>query len=104
MRFETATGTPRWDSKLPAGGNATPAVYAVAGRQYVAIAAGGREDFGKLGDTVVVYTLDGTGADPVFQHGVAVRMSVLASVGVLLLAALVSVPVWWLRRRRARRR
>ncbi len=102
--FDTATGKLRWDSKLPAGGNATPAVYAVAGRQYVAIAAGGREDFGKLGDAVVVYTLDGTGADLVFQHGIALRMSVLASVGVLLLAALVSVPVWWLRRRRARRR
>jgi quinoprotein glucose dehydrogenase len=101
--FDTATGAVLWSSKLPAGGHATPSVYAVNGRQYVAIAAGGREGFGKLDDALVVYALDGTGKELVFQHGIAVRMTVLAMAGVLLLALLIGVPVWWLRRRRDRR-
>jgi quinoprotein glucose dehydrogenase len=102
--FDTRNGALLWDAKLPAGGHATPSVYAVDGRQYIAIAAGGREGFGKLDDALVVYTLDGTGKELVFQHGVAVRMTVLAVIGVGLLALLVGVPVWWLRRRRDRRR
>jgi quinoprotein glucose dehydrogenase len=34
-----------WQTKLPAGGYATPATYLVDGRQFVVIAAGG----GKMG-------------------------------------------------------
>lgn len=100
--FETSTGRQLWSSKLPAGGHATPSVYAVNGQQYLAIAAGGREGFGKLGDALVVYTLDGRGQELVFQHGTAVRMTVLAVAGVLLLMLVVGVPLWWLRRRRRR--
>ncbi|PYQ55443.1 MAG: hypothetical protein DMF78_01940 [Acidobacteria bacterium] len=39
--FDKAKGTLLWESTLPAAGNATPAVYEVAGREFVAIAAGG---------------------------------------------------------------
>ncbi len=45
--FDKATGRLLWETTLPAAGNATPAVYEVAGRQFVAIAAGG----GKSGKT-----------------------------------------------------
>ncbi|SEM18098.1 quinoprotein glucose dehydrogenase [Pseudoxanthomonas sp. GM95] len=101
--FDSMTGKELWSSKLPAGGHATPSVYAVNGTQYIAIAAGGREGLGKLDDALVVYTLDGTGKDLVFQHGVAVRMTVLAVAGVLVLALLSGGPVWWWKRRRCRR-
>ncbi|MEX2044865.1 MAG: PQQ-binding-like beta-propeller repeat protein, partial [Opitutus sp.] len=38
--FDTATGGLLWEFALPAGGYATPATYAVNGRQYVVIACG----------------------------------------------------------------
>jgi quinoprotein glucose dehydrogenase len=43
--FDASTGAELWSGKLPHAGFATPSVYAVDGRQYVVIAAGG----GKLG-------------------------------------------------------
>ncbi len=43
--FDRDTGQLLWQTQLPAGGYATPAVYAVDGKQYVVIAAGG----GKMG-------------------------------------------------------
>ena len=39
--FDSATGKVLWEHQLPAGGYATPATYAVGGRQFVVIAAGG---------------------------------------------------------------
>jgi quinoprotein glucose dehydrogenase len=39
--FDKATGKLLWETTLPAAGNATPAPYAVKGRQFVVIAAGG---------------------------------------------------------------
>jgi quinoprotein glucose dehydrogenase len=39
--FDKATGKLLWQYKLPAGGYATPCTYAVNGKQYVCIAAGG---------------------------------------------------------------
>ena len=39
--FDKRTGELLWETTLPFSGNATPAVYEVNGRQYVAIAAGG---------------------------------------------------------------
>jgi quinoprotein glucose dehydrogenase len=42
--FDKATGELLWETMLPFGGNATPATYAVNGRQYVVIAAGGGKD------------------------------------------------------------
>jgi quinoprotein glucose dehydrogenase len=42
--YDKATGDLLWETTLPFSGNATPAVYAVNGRQYVVIAAGGGKD------------------------------------------------------------
>lgn len=56
--FDKATGEQLWESKLPAGGYATPCTYSVNGMQFVAIAAGGA---GKLrtraGDAIVCFAL-----------------------------------------------
>ncbi len=55
--YDVETGAELWHATLPAGGKATPMTYAVKGRQFVAIAAGGDGDvFGK-GDELVVYAL-----------------------------------------------
>jgi quinoprotein glucose dehydrogenase len=57
--FDVETGRELWRAPLPAGGKATPTTYAVNGRQYVAIAAGGDGDvFGKS-DEIVVFALPG---------------------------------------------
>lgn len=45
--FDKDSGKELWKHQLPAGGYATPAVYAVNGKQYIVIAAGG----GKMGTT-----------------------------------------------------
>jgi quinoprotein glucose dehydrogenase len=45
--FDKRTGRLLWEASLPAPGYATPCTYAVGGKQYVVIAAGG----GKLGST-----------------------------------------------------
>jgi quinoprotein glucose dehydrogenase len=42
--FDKTTGELLWETTLPFAGNATPATYAVRGRQYVVIAAGGGKD------------------------------------------------------------
>lgn len=42
--FDKATGDLLWETTLPFAGNATPAAYAVNGRQFVVIAAGGGKD------------------------------------------------------------
>lgn len=55
--FDKRTGRLLWETTLPAPGYATPCTYAVGGKQYVVIAAGG----GKLGsassDTYIAYAL-----------------------------------------------
>ncbi|RKT10706.1 quinoprotein glucose dehydrogenase [Paraburkholderia sp. RAU2J] len=56
--FDVNDGKLLWQSRLPAGGQATPMTYAVNGRQFVVIAAGGHGSFGtKLGDYVIAYAL-----------------------------------------------
>jgi len=56
--FDKTNGKALWEYKLPAGGYATPSTYAVNGKQFVVIAAGGG---GKLatrsGDTFVAFSL-----------------------------------------------
>ena len=42
--FDKGTGELLWETTLPFAGNATPVTYAVGGRQYVVIAAGGGKD------------------------------------------------------------
>ncbi|SFN70650.1 pyrroloquinoline quinone-dependent dehydrogenase [Dokdonella immobilis] len=55
--FATDTGKLLWDVKLPAGGQATPMTYAVGGRQYLVIAAGGYKGDSTRGDYLVAYAL-----------------------------------------------
>ena len=42
--FDKSTGELLWETALPYAGNATPITYAVNGRQYIVIAAGGGKD------------------------------------------------------------
>jgi quinoprotein glucose dehydrogenase len=56
--FDSATGELLWEHQLPFGGYATPCTYAVAGRQFVAIAAGGGGKLGtRAGDAYVAFAL-----------------------------------------------
>ena len=55
--FDVETGDKVWEVDLPAGGQATPMTYAVGGRQFVVIVAGGRAGVGSPGDFVVAYAL-----------------------------------------------
>ena len=56
--YDLKTGRKLWETRLPAGGQATPMTYAVDGRQYVLIVAGGHGSIGtKAGDYVMAFTL-----------------------------------------------
>jgi quinoprotein glucose dehydrogenase len=56
--FEKHSGRVLWEHQLPAGGYATPSVYMIDGRQYVAVAAGGSgKNATKSGDAIVVFAL-----------------------------------------------
>jgi len=46
-----------WEAKLPAAGYATPSTYAVGGRQFVVIAAGGGKLGSKSSDAYVAFAL-----------------------------------------------
>lgn len=56
------TGRTVWQDVLPAGGQATPMVYEVDGRQYLVITAGGHHFMETPnGDYVIAYALPETG-------------------------------------------
>lgn len=55
--FDIESGKRLWEVKLPAGGQATPMTYAINGRQYLVIAAGGYKEDSTRGDAVVAYAL-----------------------------------------------
>ncbi|MBK5292746.1 MAG: PQQ-binding-like beta-propeller repeat protein [Acidobacteriia bacterium] len=55
--YDKVTGELLWETLLPAGGNATPAVYEVKGRQYVVIAAGGGKSGAASGGSYVAFAL-----------------------------------------------
>ncbi len=55
--FNKRTGRLLWETDLPAAGFATPAVYAVDGREYVVIACGGGKLHKKSGDAYVAFAL-----------------------------------------------
>jgi quinoprotein glucose dehydrogenase len=55
--FDTDSGKLLWTASLPAGGQATPMTYAVDGRQYLVIAAGGYKGDSTRGDYVIAYAL-----------------------------------------------
>jgi quinoprotein glucose dehydrogenase len=54
--FDIVTGRELWRGALPAGARATPMTYMMNGRQFVVIAVGGNEDWGK-GDYIVAFAL-----------------------------------------------
>jgi len=56
--FDIRNGKLLWQYKLPAGGQATPMTYAINGRQYVVIVAGGHGGLStKRGDYVIAFAL-----------------------------------------------
>ncbi len=55
--FDSRTGRVLWQAPLPAAGYATPATYAVDGRQYLVIACGGGKLGTKSGDAYVAFAL-----------------------------------------------
>jgi quinoprotein glucose dehydrogenase len=55
--LDKETGALLWEAPLPAAGYATPSTYAVGGRQYVVIAAGGGKLGSKSADTYVAFAL-----------------------------------------------
>ena len=56
--YDVTTGRKLWQSRLPAGGQATPMTYRANGKQMVVVAAGGHGSFGTTpGDAVVAYAL-----------------------------------------------
>ena len=62
--FEKSSGRILWEHQLPAGGYATPSLYMVGGRQYVAIAAGGSgKNATKSGDSIIAFALPQPEAD-----------------------------------------
>jgi quinoprotein glucose dehydrogenase len=55
--FDSDTGKVLWETSLPAGAYATPAVYSVHGRQFVVVAAGGGKMGTKSGGSYVAFAL-----------------------------------------------
>ena len=54
--FDIETGRELWKGTLPAGARATPMTYQTGGRQFVVIAAGGGDEWGR-GDYLVAFAL-----------------------------------------------
>ena len=55
--FDKLTGGLLWEAKLPAAGNATPAVYELNGREYVVIVCGGGKNEAPSGGSIVAFAL-----------------------------------------------
>jgi quinoprotein glucose dehydrogenase len=55
--FDKKTGRVVWEYQLPAGAFATPISYAVDGKQYIVIAAGGAKDGAKPGGWYIAFAL-----------------------------------------------
>ncbi len=55
--FDKSTGALLWETKLPAGGYATPSIYEVQGKQFVVIACGGGKMNTKSGASYIAFAL-----------------------------------------------
>jgi quinoprotein glucose dehydrogenase len=55
--FDKLTGKLLWETTLPAAGNATPAIYSIDGREFVAIVCGGGKNGAPSGSSVVAFAL-----------------------------------------------
>ncbi len=62
--FDKDTGAVVWQAPLPFGGNATPSIYMVNGRQYVVISAGGGKSGRPAGGSLVAFALAETRTKP----------------------------------------
>ena len=55
--FDKLTGKLLWETVLPAAGNATPSIYEIRGRQYIAIVCGGGKNGATSGGSIVAFAL-----------------------------------------------
>lgn len=55
--FDQDTGATLWQAPLPFGGNATPSVYMIDGREFVVISAGGAKSGRPAGGVLVAFAL-----------------------------------------------
>ena len=56
--FDTQNGAKLWEYQLPAAPMATPMSYEIDGVQYIAVAAGGHDQFGlEPGDYLIAFRL-----------------------------------------------
>ncbi len=55
--FDKLTGKLLWETTLPAAGNATPSVYEINGREFVAIVCGGGKNGAPSGGSIVAFAL-----------------------------------------------
>lgn len=55
--FDKLTGKLLWETELPAAGNATPSVYEIKGREFVAIVCGGGKNGAPSGSSIVAFAL-----------------------------------------------
>ena len=55
--FHTETGAKLWQAALPFSGNATPSTYAVHGRQFIVISAGGGKSGRPAGGRLIAFAL-----------------------------------------------
>ena len=56
--FDKENGALLWEYQLPAAAFATPAMYEVNGKQYIAIACGGEKLGTKKGNQVIAFSLE----------------------------------------------
>jgi len=55
--YSKLTGKLLWETELPAAGNATPSVYEINGREFVAIVCGGGKNGAPSGGSIVAFAL-----------------------------------------------
>jgi quinoprotein glucose dehydrogenase len=55
--YDKLTGKLLWEAELPAGGNATPSIYQLGGREYVVIVCGGGKNEAPSGGSIVAFAL-----------------------------------------------
>ncbi len=61
-KFDKATGELLWQYRLPAAGYATPATYAIGGRQFIVVTCSGGKLGTPTGDQYVAFALPVTPA------------------------------------------
>src|SRR5207253_10498600 len=73
--YDKLTGRLLWETLLPAAGNATPAVYSIDGREYIAIVCGGGKNGAPSGSAIVAFALPKKRASQWMSHAETVQVS-----------------------------